>query len=57
MIAFSAQNGIAFHKSIQLLVYTDDIDQVSDTVAFRAVERDSTKMGLAGNEGKMENTL
>ena len=50
-------NGTIFQKSVQLLAYADDIDIIGltkrdVTAAFRAFEQESTKMGLAENEGK-----
>ena len=51
------RNGTIFHKSIQLLACADDIDIIGRTkrnitAAFSAIEQESTKMGLAVNEGK-----
>ena len=51
------RNGTIFQKSVQLLAYADDIDikgrtKQDVTAAFSAIERESTKMGLAVNEGK-----
>ena len=46
---------LSFRKVlIQLLAYVDDIDIIGRdvTAAFSAIERESTKMGLAVNEGK-----
>ena len=50
-------NGTIFQKSVQLLACADDIDIIGRTkrdatAAFSAIERESTKMGLAVNEGK-----
>ena len=53
-------SGIIFQKSVQLLAYADDIDIIGRTkrdvtVAFGAIKRgESTKMGLAVNEGKVQ---
>ena len=49
-------------KSVQLLAYTDDIDIIGRTkrdvtAAFSAIERESTKMGLAVNEGRTKYML
>ena len=49
------RNGNIFQKIVQLLVYADDIEIVGRskrdvTVAFSAVERDSTKMCLTVNK-------
>ena len=46
-----------FQKSVQLLAYADDIDikgrtKRDVTAAFGAIERESTKIGLAVNDGK-----
>ena len=43
-------------KSVQLLAYADDIDIIGCTkrditAAFSGIERESTKMGVAVNEG------
>ena len=51
------RNGTIFQKSVQLLAYADDIDIIGRTkrdvaAAFCAIEQESTKMGLAVNEGK-----
>ena len=51
------RSGTIFQKSIQLLAYADDIGIIRRTkrdvtAAFSAIERESTKMGLAVNEGK-----
>ena len=51
-----------FQKSVQLLAYADDIDIIGRTkrdvtAAFSAIERESTKMGLAVNEGKTKYML
>ena len=51
------RSGTIFQKSVQLLAYADDIDIIGRTkrdvtAAFGAIERESTKMGLAVNEGK-----
>ena len=53
------RSGTIFQKSIQLLAYTDDIDTIGRTkrnvtAVFSAIERESTKMGMAVNEGKTE---
>ena len=45
--------------SVQLLAYADDIDIIERTkrnvtAAFSAIERESTKMGLVVNEGKIK---
>ena len=51
------RSGTIFQKSVQLLAYADDIDIIGRTkrdvtAAFGAIERESTNMGLAVNEGK-----
>ena len=52
------RSGIIFQKSVQLLVYAEDIDIIGRTkrdvtAAFSAIERESkSKMGLAVNGGK-----
>ena len=51
------RSGTIFQKSVQLLAYADDIDIIGRTkrdvtAVFGAIERQSTKMGLAVNEGK-----
>ena len=56
------RNGTVFYKSVQLLVYTDVIDKIGRTMrdvtaAFRALERESVKMGLAVNLGKTKYML
>ena len=56
------RNGTIFQKSVQLLAYADDIDIIGRTkrdvtAAFSAIERESTKMGLAVNEGKTKYML
>ena len=50
-------SGTIFKKSVQLLAYANDIDIIGRTkqdvtAAFSAIERESTKMGLAVNEGR-----
>ena len=50
-------NGTIFQKTVLLLAYADDIDITGRnkrdvTVNFSAIERESTKMGLALNERK-----
>ena len=55
------RNGTIFQKSFQLLAYADDVDIIGHTkryvtAAFSAVERQSTKMGLAVSEGKTKPT-
>ena len=50
-------NGTIFQKSVKLLAYIDDIHIIGCTkrdvtAAFSAIERESTKMGRAVNEGK-----
>ena len=52
-------NGTIFHKSVQLLKYTDDIDIIGRTkrditVGFSTIKLESTKMGLAVNEDKIK---
>ena len=49
-------------KNVQLLAYTDDIDIISRTkrdvtAAISAIERESTKMGLAVKEGEAKYML
>ena len=49
------RNGTMFQKSVPFLAYTDDLDIIGHTnrevpAAFGAIERESTKMGLAVNE-------
>ena len=49
-------------KSVQLLAYADDIDIIGRskrdvTPAFSAIERESTKMNLAVNEGETKYLL
>ena len=56
------RNGTIFYKSVQLLAYADDIDIIGSTMrdvtaAFSAIERESPKMGLAVNEGKIKYML
>ena len=56
------RNGTIFQKSVQLLAYADDNDIIGRTKraltdAFSAIERESTKMGLAVNEDKTEYML
>ena len=56
------RNGTIFYKSVQLLAYADDIDIIGRTMrevtaAFSAIERESAKMDLAINEGKMKYML
>ena len=56
------RNGTVFCKSVQLLAYADDIDIIGRTkqdvtAAFSAIERESSKMGLAVNEGKTKYML
>ena len=56
------RNGTIFRKSVQLLAYAVDIDIIDRTkrditAAFSAIERESTKMGLAVNEGKTKYML
>ena len=51
-----------FSTSVQLLEYADDIDIIGSTMravtaAFSAIARESTKMGLALNEGKTKYML
>ena len=51
------RSGSIFQKSVQLLANADDIDIIGRTkrdvtAAFGAIVRESTKMGLAVNEGK-----
>ena len=51
------RSGTIFQKSFQLLAYADDIDIIGRTkrdvtAAFGAIEQESTKVGLAVNEGK-----
>ena len=46
-----------FQKSVQLLAYVDNIGIVwrtkrDITAAFKAIERESIKIGLAVNDGK-----
>ena len=48
------RNGTIFQKSVQLLAYTGKRDV---TAAFSAIERESTKMGMAVNEGKTEHVF
>ena len=50
------RNGTIFQKSVQLLGYADDSDVIECTkrdvtAAFSAIERESTKMVQAVNEG------
>ena len=50
-------SGTIFQKIVHLLAYADDIDIIGRTkrdvtAAFGAIERESTKMGLAVSEGK-----
>ena len=50
---------LLFQKSVQLLGYGDDIDILGCTkrdvtAAFKAIQRESTKMDLPVNEGKTE---
>ena len=50
-------NGTIFQKSVQLLVYADDIDIIGHikrdvAAAFSAIERESTKVDLAVSGGK-----
>ena len=56
------RNGTIFQKSIQLLEYADDVDIIGRIkrgviTAFSAIERESTKNGLAVNEGKAKYML
>ena len=56
------RSGTIFQKSVQLLAYAVDIDIIRHTkrdvtAAFSAIERESTKMGLAVNEGKTKYML
>ena len=56
------RNGTIFYKSVQFPAYTDDIDIIERTMrdvtaSFSAIERESTKMGLAVNEGKVVDEL
>ena len=49
-------------KIVKMLAYADDIDIIGRTkrnvtAAFSAIERESTKMGLAVNEGKTKYML
>ena len=51
------RNDTIFQKSVQLLAYADNIDIIGRTkrditAVFIAIERESTKIGLAVNEGK-----
>ena len=51
-----------FFESVQLLAYADNIDVIGRTkrdvtTAFSAIERESTKMGLAVNEGETKYML
>ena len=53
------RSGTIFQKSVQLVAYADDIDIIGRTkrnvtAAFSAIERESTKIGLAVNEGKTQ---
>ena len=56
------RNGTIFRKNVQLLAYADDIDTIGRTkrdvtAPFSAIERKSTKMGLAVNGGKKKYML
>ena len=56
------RNGTIFQKNVHLLEYADDSDIIGRTkrdvtAAFSAIERKSTKMGLAVNEGKTKYML
>ena len=56
------RNGTIFYKSVQLFAYADDIDIIGRTMqditaGFSAIERESTKVGLAVNEGKTKYML
>ena len=51
------RNDTIFQKSVQLFVYADNVEIIGRTkrdatVAFNAIERESTKMDLAVNHGK-----
>ena len=51
------RSGTIFQKSVQLLAYAHDIDIIGRTkrdvtATYGAIERDSTKISLAVNEGK-----
>ena len=53
------RSGTIFQKSVHLLAYADDIDIIGRTkrdliAAFSAIEWESTKMGLAVNEGRIK---
>ena len=55
-------NATIFQKTVQLPAYADDIDIIERTrqdviAAFRAFEREPTKIGLAVNEGKTKYML
>ena len=47
-------NATIFEKSVQLLVYADDIDIIGlpSEMQLLPIERESTKMGLPGNKDK-----
>ena len=53
---------LSFRKNVQLIAYADDIDIIGRTkrdvtLAFSAIEREPTKMGLTVNEGKTKYML
>ena len=50
------RHGTIFQQNVQLLAYANDIDNIGRskrdaTAAFSAIDRESTKMGLAVTEG------
>ena len=56
------RNGTIFYKSVQLLLYADDIDIIGSTLrdvtaAFSAIEQEFAKRGLLLNEGKTKSML
>ena len=56
------RNGTIFYKCVQLLAYADDIDIIGRckrdvTAAFSAIEKESSRVGLAVNEGKTKYML